>query len=296
MKFDENLAAVHAYLCADGYVIKNSPTQKLKYYRIGFRNRDFTLLKDFQKRFKNSFGVSPHLDKGERCRLGSREIYEKLTKEFGSFYSWEWRMPKLNRKLMKIWLRAYFDCEGWVFCKSHQNRHIGVDCVNEFGFNQVENTLNQIGIKTIRKFNKKRRIHRIFIYGKENLNKFSEQIGFLNPKKSEKLTESLNDFVVYEWNFPEERKKVEKFVFNILKNKIRIKKPHYARLISKEEKNLNKLSKLMKEFYNLNCYVNRRINGTGTIYYELSINKKDEIKKLINLGLMPNLFKDKKTD
>jgi len=29
MRFDENLIIVHAYLCADGYVIKNPETQKL---------------------------------------------------------------------------------------------------------------------------------------------------------------------------------------------------------------------------------------------------------------------------
>ena len=133
MKFDENLAAVHAYLCADGYVIKNPKTQKQKYYMIGFRNTNLTLLKDFQEKFEKVFGIKPYLIEGERCRIGNKEIYGLLTKEFGSFYSWEWRMPKLNKKLMKIWLRAYFDCEGWVTCKSHQNRMIGADCVNEKG-------------------------------------------------------------------------------------------------------------------------------------------------------------------
>ena len=115
MKIDENLAAVHAYLCADGYVIKNPKTQKRKYYKIGFRNTNLILLKDFQERFEKVFGVKPCLYEGQRCQKGSREIYELLIKRFGSFYSWEWKMPKLNNKLAKAWLRAYFDCEGWVF-------------------------------------------------------------------------------------------------------------------------------------------------------------------------------------
>jgi len=188
MKMDENLAAIHAYLCADGYVIKNPPEQKLKYYRIGLRNTNIVLLKDFQKKFFNYFKILPHLYKGERCSIGSKGIYNILNKEFGSFYSWEWRMPKLKDKLLKIWLRTYFDCEGWVFCKTHQNRHIGVDCVNETGINQVEKSLKKLGIEAIRKFNKKRKIHRILIYGKENIIKFKKEIGFLHPKKSDKVT------------------------------------------------------------------------------------------------------------
>ena len=60
MKLDENLAAVHAYLCADGYVIKNSEAQKQKYYMIGFRNTNLILLKDFQDKFEKVFGVKPY--------------------------------------------------------------------------------------------------------------------------------------------------------------------------------------------------------------------------------------------
>ena len=50
-------------------------------------------------------------------------------------------MPFLNKKLSRIWLRAFFDCEGWVVCKTHQNRHIGLDSVNQKGLTQVKITL-----------------------------------------------------------------------------------------------------------------------------------------------------------
>jgi hypothetical protein len=291
MKIDENLAAVHAYLCADGYVIKNPKTQKRKYYKIGFRNTNLILLKDFQERFEKVFGVKPCLYEGQRCQKGSREIYELLIKRFGSFYSWEWKMPKLNNKLAKAWLRAYFDCEGWVFCKTHQNRHIGADCVNEKGLNQVISALNIFGIKTFKKYNDKRNIYRIFIYGKENLKKFAKQIGFLHPKKVEKLKEVLNDFVIYKWNFPKDEKECKKFVYILLKNKIRIRKQKYIRLFSKEKENLQKLSYYLKKFYDIKPLINRYVSGLGTPYYELSINKKEEVKKLIELKLIPNVFK-----
>lgn len=293
MKMDENLAAVHAYLCADGYVTKNLPTQKQKNYTIGFRNTNLTLLKDFQDRFEKVFGINCHLYEGQRCQKGPKEIYEALTKKFGSFYSWEWRMPELNLKLSRIWLRAYFDCEGWVTCKTHQNRNIGVDCVNKFGLNQVENALNSIGIKTIRKYNPKRKIHRIYIYGKENLENFAKLIGFLHPNKSERLKQVSNDFVVYGWKFPESEEECKKFVMNKLNEKIRFKKPYYVRVTSREEVNLKTLQKLLKKFYGIECVVYRAVNGIGTFYYELNICRKSEVQKLIDFKIIPNLFKDK---
>ena len=296
MKFDENLAAVHAYLCADGYVIKNPKTQKHKYYRIGFRNTNLLLLKDFQKCFYNYFKIKPILKEGERCDKSSKEIHKKLIEEFNSFYSWEWRMPKLNKYLSRIWLRAFFDCEGWVFCKKHQNRHIGVDCVNKRGLNQIIKALNKLGIKTIKKYNKKRKVHRIFIYGKENLKKFAKLIGFLHLEKAERLNQTLKDFVVYEWKFPESEEDCKNFVLDLLRKKIRIKKPYYARVFSREGKNLKKLKDLLKKFYNINCNVLKGVNGIGTVYYELNICRKKEIMKIIDIGVIPNLFKDMKNN
>lgn len=295
MKINENLAAVHAYLCADGYVIRNPETQKQKYYKIGFRNTNLILLKDFQTRFEKLFRIKPSLYPKQRCQIGSKEIYSRLTEEFGSFYSWEWRMPKLNENLIRIWLRAYFDCEGWVFCKRHQNRHIGVDCVNKTGINQVEKSLNKLGIKTIRKFNKKRNIHRIIIYGKENIIKFRDKIGFIHPDKSINLNKAIEDFVVYEWNFPSNKKELCEFIKELFIQKARIRKPGYIRIFSKEASNLEKLKNYLKEFFDIESKTYRRVNGIGTVYYELDINKRKEVQKIIDLKLIPNIFKHRKT-
>ncbi|MFH1607840.1 MAG: LAGLIDADG family homing endonuclease [archaeon] len=292
MKFNENLTSIHSYLCADGYVIKNPKTQKQKYYYIGFRNTNLVLLKDFQKKFFNYFKIKPRLNIGERCIVQKKELYEKLTSKFGSFYSKEWVMPLLNDRLSKKWLRTFFDCEGWVFCKTHQNRHIGLDSVNEKGLNQIIKSLNKLGIKTIKKVNKKRGIFRIFIYGKGNLIKFSKEIGFLHPDKKEKLDVLIKDFVEYKWSFPSKEKECELFVKDLLNKKVRIKKPYYIRIVSKEEVNLNKLNQLLYKFYKINGKVNKRINGIGTIYYELNINRREDIQKLINKKLIKNILKE----
>ena len=294
MIFDKNLAAVHAYLCADGYVIKNPPKQKSKYYVIGFRNTNLTLLKDFQDKFDKVFNVKPHLIEGQRCRIGSKEIYEKLTKEFGSFYSWEWKMPELNEKLSKIWLRAYFDCEGWVTCKSHQNRMIGADCVNERGIKQTMGALKKLGIKSIVKKRTTRNIYSLKIYGKENIIKFNDEIGFLHPRKKEKLNECINDFVKYEWKFPIEEKRLEEFIKEIMNLKSKVSSSNkIIRIISNRERNLTLLQEGLNRFFNIQSKVNKRINGIGTTYYELDINKQRDIQKLVENNLLNKIEKQK---
>ncbi len=290
MKIDKYLVSLHAYLCGDGYVSKNPKLQKKKNYKIGLRNTNLVLLKDFQEKFNKVFGIQPNLTEGERCEKGSREIHTILINKFGSFHSNEWRAPTLNKNLSKYWLRTFFDCEGWVFCKSHQNRHIGLDSINEKGLDQIIKMLNYLGIKTIKKVNKKKGIFRIFIYGKENLIKFKEEINFFHPNKKEKLDRAIKDFVNYKWTFPKDRIQCKKFVREVLIKKCRIKKPKYIRIITKEVQNLIELQKLLKKFYNINSLVNKSRNGIGTIYYEMNINKKEDVQKLINLKVIPNIF------
>lgn len=293
MDLDENLAAVHAYLCADGYVIK-SKNIKYCYYHIGFRNTNLTLLTDFQKRFFNYFKIKPYLIEGQRCRIGSKNLYDLLTKEFGSFYSWEWSMPKLNKNLLKVWLRAYFDCEGWVTMKSHQNRMIGLDCVNIKGLKQIQKALETLGIKSKVKKRNTRNIHTIAIFGRENIVRFKENINFLHPDKKEKLVKAINDFVVYDWVFPREKKELKKFIIELMKNRVRFRTSNgVVRIISNLEGNLLTLQKYLKSFYNIESRINKMVNGIGTIYFEMSINKKSEVNKLAKYGLMGDQAKEK---
>ena len=80
---DENLVAVHAYLCADGYVVTN---EKWKYYRAGLRNTNLVLLQDFQERFEKVFGVKPKIRKDGRCEKNSKEISARKSKRNSSNY------------------------------------------------------------------------------------------------------------------------------------------------------------------------------------------------------------------
>lgn len=195
MKFDINLAAIHGYLCGDGYVIKNPENKKHKYYHIGFRNTNQELLLDFQNKFYKFFKIRPHITNEGRCRIQSKRIYGFLTKHF-SYYSYEWIIPNLPKKLLKYWLRAFFDCEGWVECVKAKNRAIKLECVNLNGIEGVKKGLNRFGINSNIKVRKRKNkiIYRLGIFGYENIKKFKNKISFLHPKKKRKLEEAINSY------------------------------------------------------------------------------------------------------
>lgn len=145
MKFDANLSAIHGYLCGDGYVIKNPENQKHKYYYIGLRNTNDVLLKDFQKKFNSAFGLKPIITNEGRCKIQNKDIYHFLTKNH-SYYSYEWKLPKLSKENLSCWLRAFFDCEGWVENQPAKSRLIGLDCCNKFGLNGIKSSLQKFNV------------------------------------------------------------------------------------------------------------------------------------------------------
>ena len=266
MLFNKNLSAIHAYLCADGYVIKNSENQKHKYYYIGLRNQNIILLKDFQEKMKQEFKINPIITKDGRCKIQNKELYYTLTKDF-SYYSSNWRLPNINKENLKYWLRTFFDCEAWVLVEKAKNRHIGLDSINKIGIYQIQQTLKRFNINSKLKKLNKRNIFRLLIYGKENLIKFRKEINFLHPIKREKLNQAVNSYIDYNWRFPVEKNQIKMFIWNLLREKINNKR---FRITSIKKKNLILLQKYLKELFKINSkiYDCKR-------YYELNIKKKE---------------------
>ncbi len=278
MLFNENLSAIHAYLCADGYVIKNPETQKHKYYYIGLRNTNIILLEDFQKKFENEFNLKPRMGKDGRCVIQNKEIYYSLTKNF-SYYSKDWKMPILSKENLKYWLGAYFDCEAWVSLEERKSRLIGLDSINLKGLEQIKESLEIFEIPSKMKKVKNRNIFRLFIYGKENLIKFQKDIGFLHPKKKEKLKSAINSYVNYNWIFPDDKEKLRNFILE--KAKISEKRIRFYSII---KENLEKLSKILFNQFEIESKIyGPWVNGLGNKYYQLIIHKKKEIKKFKQL-------------
>ncbi len=279
LKFNKNLSIIHAYLCADGYVIKNPETQKHKYYHIGLRNTNCVLLKDFQKRFEEFFGVKPHITNEGRCRIQNKKIYEFLTKDF-SYYSREWSLPDLSKDNLRYWLRAFFDCEGWVLVKKAKNRHIGSDSVNHNGLRQIQEGLERFIIKSKIKILNNRDISRLLIYGKENLVKFQKEIDFLHPDKKKKLQEAIDSYADYNWNFPKDKEKLKVYIINFINKRTKIDKAFRIRICSNSEKNVVSLSQHLKNLFRVDSKVyGPKFNGIGTMFYELTIHKKEDVNK-----------------
>ena len=290
MKFNKNLSTIHGYLCADGYVCTNLPHQKHKYYSIGLRNQNYTLLKDFQDNFYKVFKVRPKLIKEQRCRLYSKGIYYILM-ENGPYHSNNWRYPYLSKENSRYWLRALFDCEGWIIADKRKTRSICLESINRKQLPAIQKALRNFKINSKIYPRKNRKTATLTIPDKRSIINFEKEISFLHPKKKEKLRRCIESFIDYNRDFS--KTDVKRF----MKEKSRFKKPYTIRIFSIIKENLEKLSILLKEEYNIESKVYKDKNGYGTIYYYLSIDKKNEVKKLINYNLLSNkvMFKLNKT-
>ncbi len=274
MNFDTNLAAVHGYLCADGYVIKNPPSQKHKYYHIGLRNTNKILLKDFQRRFTKVFKIKPIIIPNERCKIQSKEIFEKLTKNY-SYYSYEWKLPKLNKEQLKFWLRAFFDCEAWIENQKAKNRAIRADCVNLNGLRDVQKALDEFEIdSTIRK--RKENMWRLNICGLDDIRNFDNEIGFLHPDKKTRLAAAIGSYKNYEWNIPKTRNELIQFIN--LQGKKRASR-NEIRLFSIRKRNLIVLRNKLSAYHISSKLRGPWKNNSGSIYFCLLL-KLDDIREL----------------
>lgn len=270
MKFNKEVASLHAYLCADGYVIKNPETQKKKYYMIGLRNTNNILLNDFKDKIEKNFNVKAYLCKDGRCRVQSKELYQCLTKEF-SYYCREWKLPNLSKTNLKEWLRSFFDCEAWIELQKAKSRAVRIDCTNEEGIKNIQSALNSFNIKSSIK--PKKDLWRLSICGQDDLIKFQKQINFLHPEKRDLLIKAINSYKNYKWEIPLEKELLFKFINKqgrVNKSKTEI------RLYSIKKSNLFKLKKTLK-MYGIKSKVHGPYNNKyGSTYYYLTIKDKME--------------------
>ena len=281
---NQDLAAIHGYLCSDGYVITNPPTQKHKYYHIGLRNINVTLLEDFQQKFFRVFGIEPIIYRNERCKVQSKKIYLEMLK-YGSFYSDKWQLPDLSLDALSKWLRAYFDCDGWAYCEKHQNRHIGLESINKNGILQIKDALQRFGVDSIVKNRVNKGIWKLYIYRRKSLQNFEKHIGFLHPEKAGRLKDILKSYVEYTWKFPEDDT-IKDYITKLMEGRARIQKNGIIRVNSIIKINLIKLKKHIRSLFGIESKVyGPRINGYGTKYYELAIQKKSEVSKVKNIFL-----------
>jgi hypothetical protein len=275
MRFSEDLAAIHGYLCSDGMV-----KQFGKHYQIKFTNITSELLKDYDYRFSKEFNVRPkHYKEGHVGKLlvFNKNLFFNLLK-FGPYDSRTWKVPNdfLTKSTALIWLRAFFDAEAWVELQKAKSRAVRVDCINEKGLMQISRLLKSFGITSQLKTRKANYMWRLNICGKENLQKYNSKIGFLHPEKAKLLIDAVNSYQTYDWKIPRTKKEVKQF----LRENGRIRKSrNELRLFSIKRLNLLELRKVLKT-YKINCKIQGPwLNSLERKYYCLILKEK-EVKKL----------------
>tara|TARA_B100000315_G_C14593077_1_gene597015 strand:- start:3226 stop:4107 length:882 start_codon:yes stop_codon:yes gene_type:complete len=287
LKFNKHLAKIHAYLCADGYVITN-PNKGRKHYTIGFRNTSKILLSDFDEQFNVYFDIKPKKRIDGRRVVNNKRIYKELTKDH-NYYSINWNFPKLSNDYGKYWLQSYFDCEAWVINRIARDRHIGVDSINKEGLLSIQDCLRKIGISSKFKNRGKRtpeqnEIYRLLIYGKNNLIKFQKNINFLHPKKNRKLQEAIDSYVDRNWKIGnDECENQDEKIRKILKGKKGFKKKGTYSICSVKKYNLIHLQKFLKIHLNISSSIyGPKFNKQCCKYYEFNILNQKQSKNLKN--------------
>ena len=196
-----------------------------------------------------------------------------MTKEF-SFYSYEWKLPKLRKDSLSYWLRAFFDCEGWVENQPAKSRLIGADCCNEAGLLSIQEALKKFEIYSQIKKRSGRIIWRLTICDLNNLKRFEKNIGFLHPQKKQKLIEAIHSYKNYLWNIPENKKELLKFITE--KGKLR-KSRNEIRFMSIRKDNLLNLKKALNKHDISSNIFGPWKNNTGSLYYCLIIKNYMEV-------------------
>lgn len=273
---NSNLAAVHGYLCSDGYVAMHKPGSKNVYYHVGLRNTNIELLKDFQIRFTRIFGVQPKISK-DRCHKNSKTICISLLEKYGSFHSREWKLPQLSREVAQYWLRAFFDSEGWVTAIDKKSRVVSAESVNKQGLIDIGTIMLEIfGITTSIQSRKGRQTHILRIFGKENIRKYDTSIGFLHPEKNSKLQRALKSYDHWKWEFPENP------TINYLRTLKFSKRKNSFRIHSRKE-NLQHLQEILKNSFNINTVLYKSKNGQGVEYHVLYVygTNKDRLRQFL---------------
>jgi hypothetical protein len=142
-----SLARIHAHVCGDGNLFKKKEKDSYGYlgcykpnsyryrYGIEYTNMNFSLIKEFMRDAKLTFGLKPYYR--ENCvRVKSIRIW-KLLRELGAGKSHDWsispKITKANKEIKKNWIRAFFDDEACF----NSNGRIRVRSVNRKGLTQV---------------------------------------------------------------------------------------------------------------------------------------------------------------
>lgn len=181
------------YISGDGYSQEKIKTRWGR--NIAFWNDDKILQNEFKKISAKLFGVAPKLIKHSKGRgvmiHFSSSLVARLINKCGIPSGEKFGIFRLNyflhrKELLRPYLRAIFDCEGYV---SKDRNYVSFMIRNKEMAHYIQLFLLQFEI--LSQINKANNDLRILITGMRNLQKFDEEISFRSPSKRRRLKSIL---------------------------------------------------------------------------------------------------------
>jgi DNA-binding transcriptional regulator WhiA len=189
-------ALVFGYLAGDGHVGIREEKDLGAHNEAAFYPDDPSMMSQFLVALKAVYNITPTIRKHQNfysIRFNSKVVIEDLLKN-AAFGVRTWSIPhfvKTDKNLLKDWLKAFFDAEGYI-----SNKVIRVQTVNEKGIKEIQKLLGLFHIKSRRYKYLPKNIkwsanHILVISEKESRLKFLNEIGLNHSIKLTKLKESL---------------------------------------------------------------------------------------------------------
>jgi len=190
MALSEKKAGLIGMVTGDGCLYKSL---------ISYANKELELVQKFRCLMKEVYGITPSLEKSFSSnaflsRVTRKYVAEDLRKYCESYKAENWRVPKQIFDASKIaqasYLQALFDDDGAM-----GKREIRLISINLEALKQVRALLEgSFGIECQIYQRSDKNCYHLSIYGRENLKKFADNIGFYLKEKLDKLNALLEKY------------------------------------------------------------------------------------------------------
>ena len=166
---------------------------------ISYVNKELELVQKFRCLMKEVYGITPSLEKSFSSnaflsRVARKSVAEDLRKYCESYKAENWRVPKqifeASKTAQASYLQALFDDDGTT-----GKREIRLISINLEALKQMRVLLEDsfgIGCQIYRRSDKN--CYHLSIYGRENMKKFADNIGFYLKEKLDKLNALLERY------------------------------------------------------------------------------------------------------
>ncbi len=166
---------------------------------IQFANKNLEVINDYVKCAEAVFGIAPKVSINKNQVLNARLISKKalaylkaLDKTLAETGEYKIIPPVImqttNENIIEM-LRAMFESDGWV-----SDHGIGFISGNELLAQEVQTLLLRISIESKiwkEELKSGKEVYRVFITGKENVEKYGAFIGFISSAKNKKLSDKI---------------------------------------------------------------------------------------------------------